>query len=716
MKQTPMPHPSPPTGHFSGRRSAPALIAALGALSLAIGCAGTPAVSPVAGTPTTKTYGLRIDNGAVGRPPANGKTLLAIYMIGSDLEDDLRPRNGTSDEEEFGTPVKTGNGTLNLKQLIAGYAALSDAEKANVEVLVAMGGARKQSWKGIKYLDLAALTADGTDDFFGNDGPFLHADATADMSAQGTFEDFLKRVQARAPGAGKVMVELWSHGGAYMGVGPDTNHVAASAPGMLSLDEIQGALVKTGFKADVVGFDACLMGNLEVAERVKNHFDYMVASEENEPSHGWDYSLIVQAMGRTPMASALDFGKRIVDIYIESPANQKSKARTLSVVDLGKTAAVTASLDALSASLIGDLDPSFQPLLNAAGGSQSYGRHSDAGTEFTLDLRDFTDRLGASGGLGGPSGQVVSAVQNMVAYARESGEKPHSNGLSIFSPINTTFFESGYYSGAIAVSPRWYDFVDSFIDKAKGATSGPVVSGETPIGGANPAAAAWRSLLAFQAPTLGEVPDGSFSMAISANPGVARVSAMHVVQPDPSKNRFRIVSGDRVEAGPDGRYTLAGWDGMAMHLTDGQGVNLLAPITFETLSAAGTSVYMLPARVNGEEATIYLEWDAAKGAAVSQWVVPFQPSTGTRAAAMSKRQSDLVAGDTVSLYTSTIDTDADAKTAELSAPVTLGAAPIWRQAPVAGQKLYFLFAQDLKGQVTASPLHLVVDLLGDAGL
>jgi hypothetical protein len=421
-------------------------------------------------------------------------------------------------------------------------------------------------------------------------------------------------------------------------------------------------------------------------------------------------------MGRTPMLSALDFGKRIVDIYIESPANQKSKARTLSVVDLAKTDALTASLDALSASLIGDLDPSFQPLLDAAGGSQSYGRHSDAGTEFSLDLKHFTDRLGASGRLNAPAGRVVGAVQTMVAYARESGEKPHSNGLSIFSPINTTFFDSGYYSGAIAVSPRWYDFVDSFIDKAKGATSGPVVSGETPLGGANPAAAAWRSLLAFQAPTLGEVPDGSFSMAISANPGVARVSAMHVVQPDPNKNRFRIVSGDRVEAGPDGRYTLTGWDGSAMHLTDGQGVNLLAPITFETLTAAGTSVYMLPARVNGEEATIYLEWDTKAGAAVAQWVVPFEPSTRTRAVTMSKRQTDLVAGDTVSLYTSYVDTDADAKAAELSPPLTLAAAPVWRQAPVPGQKLYFLFAEDLKGQVTASPLHLVVDLLGDVGL
>jgi hypothetical protein len=699
----------------SGRRQAPALSGALSALSLALGCAGAPAVSPPAGAPA-KTYGQRVDNGAVGKPPANGKTLLAIYMIGSDLEDDLRPRNGTSDEEEFGKPVKTGNGTLNLKQLIAGYTALTEAEQANVEVLVALGGARKQSWKGIKYLDLATLVADGRDEFFGNDGPYLHADATADMSAEGTFEAFLKRVQARAPGAGKVMVELWSHGGAYMGVGPDTNQATGESAGRLQLDEIQRALKSTGFKGDLIGFDACLMGNLEVAEALKDHFDYMVASEEVEPSHGWDHGMIVKAMGQAPMASALELGKRIVDIYIESPANQKSKARTLSVSDLSRTAAVTASLDSLATALIGSLDPSFQPLLSAAGGSQSYGRHSDAGTEFTLDLKDFTDRFAAQSSLGAPATRVVSAVQGMVAYARESGEKPHSHGLSIFSPINTRFFDSGYYPGAIAVSPGWYDFLRSFIGKAKSATSGPVVSGETPVGQAAPAAAAWRHLLQFRAPTPGAVPDGSYRMTISATPGLARVSAMHVVQPDPARNRFRVVSGDRVAANADGSYTLPGWDGMGMYLSDGQGVNLLAPITFETLTAAGTAVYMLPARVNGDEVTLYLEWDAAKGVAVSQWVVPFQPSSGARAPLMSKLQHDLVAGDTVSLYTSVVDTDADGKTAELSPPVTLAAAPTWRWAPVPGQKLYFLFAEDLKGQVTASPLHLVIDMLGDLGL
>src|SRR4051794_23606233 len=48
--------------------------------------------------------GSRIDNGAVGQPPSNGKTLLAIYMLGSDLEDDMAPRDKVADEQALGGP------------------------------------------------------------------------------------------------------------------------------------------------------------------------------------------------------------------------------------------------------------------------------------------------------------------------------------------------------------------------------------------------------------------------------------------------------------------------------------------------------------------------------------------------------------------------------------------------------------------------------------
>src|SRR5690348_8920235 len=103
---------------LSKRASRPAigpLPHALMTLGLVAGCSGTPAAGPAttasaaAGPP--KTYGLTIDHGGVGKPPANGKTLLAIYMVGSNLEDDVHPRNNKSDEEDAGGRVTTGSGS-----------------------------------------------------------------------------------------------------------------------------------------------------------------------------------------------------------------------------------------------------------------------------------------------------------------------------------------------------------------------------------------------------------------------------------------------------------------------------------------------------------------------------------------------------------------------------------------------------------------------------
>ena len=719
----PMAFPSPIRPAVRARLPHLALVAMMAAWGCAgpaagPGPAGAPATAPAgaaSAAPAPKVYGAPIDNGAVGRAPANGKTFFALYLMGSDLEDDLRPRNGVSDEVDNGGPVPSGNGTADLKQLVEGYQALSEAERANVDVLVALGGARKASWQGIKYLDLPMLVADAEDGTFGDDGPYLYEDPKADMSADEVFKGFLTRVQARSAGAGKVMVTLWDHGGAYLGVGPDTNHAGPAGQGVLFLERIKADLAATRFKADLIGFDACLMGNLEVATALQDHFDYLVASEEVEPSHGWDYALIMDAMGKRPTLSALDLGKRVVDVFIESPANQRSKRRTLSVNDLSRTRDVVASLDDLARAFRDRLVPEYQAVLTASGKSQFFGRDVAPGSEFALDLRDFTAhvRAAAAPDTRPQTAAVDAALTRMVAYARESGEKPNAAGLSIFSPVNLEFVDKGYYNDERAATANWFDYVGKFAAHAKTATAAPTIGAEAPAAGAP--LAALRRLLAFQAPALGADAGEAFRMTVAATPGVARVSAMHVVRPDPARNRYLVVSSDRVDPDPDGTYLLPGWDGAAIHLADDAGGGRLAPLTFDGSTVRGTAVYVAPARVNDEEASVYLEWDPLAAAAVDQWVVPFRlPEQG--AAMVPKLQHELVAGDRVAFYESTIDTDADGKAAALQPPLTLGSAPRWRRTPVAGEKFYFLFAEDLAGRVTASPLHLVVELLPGLGL
>lgn len=43
------------------------------------------------------------------------------------------------------------------------------------------------------------------------------------------------------------------------------------------------------FRLSLLGFDACLMGSYDVLEALAPVTHFFLASEENEPGHGWNY-------------------------------------------------------------------------------------------------------------------------------------------------------------------------------------------------------------------------------------------------------------------------------------------------------------------------------------------------------------------------------------------------------------------------------------------
>jgi hypothetical protein len=43
-------------------------------------------------------------------------------------------------------------------------------------------------------------------------------------------------------------------------------------------------------KFGMIGMDACVMGNWEAAVSISNLAEMVIASEQNEPGHGWDWT------------------------------------------------------------------------------------------------------------------------------------------------------------------------------------------------------------------------------------------------------------------------------------------------------------------------------------------------------------------------------------------------------------------------------------------
>ncbi len=388
----------------------------------------------------------------------NGDVFYAVYMVGSDLEDGKKIKY----------PENAGQGTADLTELAAGLAQLSPAKRARIGVLVAMGGAAKKSWNGVKYLDGACLIQDSQDGIFGNDSCASEADASVSMSSQPTLAKFVKTVRDKSNGYGKTIVNFWNHGGGYSGYGqafgPNTDGR------MLALKDLEKSFRDINLKVDLITFDACLMASVEVAFALRDSAKYLLASEELVPGIGADYSSNVRAFAErgekdiTEIAAALADGflngKSVMyalDDFsrLDGESHKNHSRKTISLIDLSQIQNVAdAAIELFSA--VGKNESKFQSLLAAGNITQKFGQTAEnrsAGSKYqSMDLKDLIRKwdLSKEPDLNAKAALLNQSLARAIKFSRNDGTIPLAGGLSIFDPSN----KRGWYQ---------YDKVDNFV-------------------------------------------------------------------------------------------------------------------------------------------------------------------------------------------------------------------------------------------------------------
>lgn len=68
---------------------------------------------------------------------------------------------------------------------------------------------------------------------------------------------------------------------------------------------------------ELIGFDVCLMGTLEVFTAMVPYAHYAVASQEEEPGVGWAYAAIMDQLVTNPQMDGSELSQLIVDAYID---------------------------------------------------------------------------------------------------------------------------------------------------------------------------------------------------------------------------------------------------------------------------------------------------------------------------------------------------------------------------------------------------------------
>ena len=236
------------------RVTAPRIAAALSAL-----LAGA-ALYTVSGS---ERQGIQVKEYAEAAEAAD--STIMVYMTGSDLEGDY------------------GAATADLWEMMDALKVMEQEGKSpSLHVVVEAGGSTRwelDEMDGVPYARFP-LTGDGISS--------MESMEIRNMGDADTLTDFIN-YGVRSYPANHYGLILWNHGGGPVGGYGSDSHFDGDG---LSLEEIREALghsVMADSAFDFVAFDACLMGSAETAGCLDGYADYVIASPELEPQHGYDY-------------------------------------------------------------------------------------------------------------------------------------------------------------------------------------------------------------------------------------------------------------------------------------------------------------------------------------------------------------------------------------------------------------------------------------------
>ena len=413
-------------------------------LLVGAGCgASTPEEDAAAarGAPSTTTTAAPTTKGSPGSGPSDESWTVLIYVMGdTNLE-----AAALVDLEEMAEIDTTGNVTV---------VALVDRtpDQPGLGGYTDSGVLGAPNWEGSRLIEFV----DGEIVFLGL------PDGSVEDSNLGTAEELEAFVSygLNAYPADRTALVLWDHGGGWTGMGPDeTNNWD-----ILDLSELRSGL-RAGLdsagvdKLDLIGFDACLMATYEVASSVVSLADTLVASEELEPGHGWDYRALNSLVSGEATTSQ-DLGIAIADSYLQQARDYGTDTDvTLSVIDLDAFVGVQEALKEFSRPLIEYPAEAAPEVARAVTQTREYGSSpKPENSSHIFDLGDFASNLSGLG-IDTEIVELQAAIDEAVVYKVAGPVAGRATGLSIYLPTRPEYFDPNYVDHGFA--PGWETFLQS---------------------------------------------------------------------------------------------------------------------------------------------------------------------------------------------------------------------------------------------------------------
>lgn len=287
-----------------------------------------------------------------------------------------------------------------------------------------------------------------------------------DMGSPETLKSFVAFAMKNYP-ATYYFLDMWDHGGGYIGVCWD-----ASSGHHLSPHDVETAVASAESQVkkriQVIGFDACLMGMVEVTYELKDVTDIVLGSEMLIPGLGWPYTELTAYLSANPTVDPYTFSGWLVSAYV---ATYPKYTVQLSAISEAAFTHFTVSLNSFADSLKTNVVAYQTVIAGARGSAEQKFILGTGGVYYYVDIYKFAYLVGERGpdaNIKAKSLDLMSKLDTAVfaqAHTARLGNLDAKEfGLTVNFPPNAQAYSASYetYVPCFVTETTWQSFLMAY--------------------------------------------------------------------------------------------------------------------------------------------------------------------------------------------------------------------------------------------------------------
>jgi hypothetical protein len=359
---------------------------------------------------------------------------------------------------------------------------------ASVEVIVLVDRAEKYDTSNGNWKDVRIYRIQKDNDRMQIHSQVLAKPGELNLGDVAVLQEFM-RASLQAFPAKHYGLIMWDHGGGWMSHALDLNAPnSQNGKDHLTLPElssaIEGAIHEVGIKRlDIIGFDMCLMAQLETATQLQGLGTVMVASEAIEPDQGWPYDRILPEFSKGTRGA-----RRLASVIVQKYAKFYSdvgRPYTMSALDLDLVDKVINALNQIVDQFDVHMDQLWALISRTIFYAEAYTDRTKETRQkkhalASMDLMDALKYIHYNA----PEvyrvqkvyDTLVEIMDRFVLAEETSSMHARSNGISIYAPTNKINFNDAYLQIRFAKESHWLKMLQNLYDHQRH-QSNPMITG-----------------------------------------------------------------------------------------------------------------------------------------------------------------------------------------------------------------------------------------------